>query len=139
MALALTLFIVDVFLSTEVISWAGVLVLSGYFTWRVDPPVKWLILTFIGFLVLVSMSYYWWFRVCVGEAVRKAFLKNAPDEAINRLIGETGTVHYVSSRAMLKWNGDELITISDDVEEMREGQKVEVVGFNNGTVIVKRI
>ena len=139
LAFALTLFIVDIFLATEVVSWAGVLALAGYLTWRIDPPVKWLVLTFIGMFGIISVSYYWWFRIFVGEAVRKAFLRNAPDEAVNKLIGVKGSVHYVSSRAMLRWNGDELIPISNDVTGMEEGLNVIVVGFSDGTVVVKRV
>ena len=40
-ALALTLFVVDIFVSTEILSWGGVLSLSLWLTWRIHADWKW--------------------------------------------------------------------------------------------------
>ena len=51
MAFALTLFVVDIFVATEILSWCGVLSLSAWLTWRVHANWKWTILLFVGSFV----------------------------------------------------------------------------------------
>ena len=53
LALALTLFVVDLFTDEEgIVSWIGVGAVAAWATWRIGAPVKWSVLIFIvAFLV----------------------------------------------------------------------------------------
>ena len=94
-ALALTLFVVDIFVSTEVLSWGGVLSLSLWLTCRIHTDWKWDLLIFIGALVFFAFAYYWGVRATVGRLVKNLMQKGAPPEMTDRIVGAVGAIHQV--------------------------------------------
>lgn len=139
MAFALTLFVVDIFVATEILSWCGVLSLSAWFTWRIHANWKWTILLFIGSFVLFAFVYYWGIRVTIGRIVRSWMQKGAPKEIADRIIGAVGTIHQVEGRSFFKWNGEELLPVVDDGRtSFREGEVVVVERLVDGAVVLQR-
>ena len=138
-ALAMTLFVVDIFVSTEVLSWCGVLSLAVWLTWRIHADLKWAVLLFIGSFVLFAFVYYLGVRATIGRLVRSWMQRGAPKELSDRLIGAVGTVHYVAGRPFFKWNGEELIPIMGDASVIfREGDVVSIDCFVGGKVLLRR-
>lgn len=135
LALTLTLFVVDIFLATEVMSWCGILSLAIYFTWRIGPSWKWGILVFLLAFIGSGFLYYFVFRVFIGKPIRELIQRGAPDEVVERLKGATGTIHYVDGVPMFRWNGDELWPITPGFTA-NEGARVVVTSIKDGVVSV---
>jgi hypothetical protein len=139
LALSLTLFLVDiVFLQTEVVTWLGISLLSGWLVWRIDfVSGVWSVVSFIVFFFLFSIVYYVFFRAAIGELVRRTLNRNSPDELQVRLVGARGHVHYVEGKPYFKWNGEELLPINiEESSSLEEGRAVTVASFANGDVTV---
>lgn len=138
-AFALTLFVIDIFVATEILSWCGVLSLSAWLTWRIHANWKWTILLFIGSFVFFAFVYYWGIRVTIGRIVRSWMQKGAPKEITDRIIGAVGTIHQVEGRSFFKWNGEELLPVMDDGRtSFREGEVVVVDRLVDGAVVLQR-
>ena len=137
-ALALTLFVVDIFMATEIMSWCGVFSLSAWLTWRVHANWKWTILLFVGSFVLFAFVYYWGIRVTIGRLVRSWMQKGAPKEITDRIVGAVGVIHQVEGRSFFKWNGEELLPVRDDgLAPSREGEVVVVDRLVDGAVVLR--
>lgn len=134
LALTLTLFIADIFLSTEVISFVGVFSMSVYLTWRIAPPLKWLILVYIIALLISGVFYYIFFRNVIGKFVRSIVQGRAPSETIERISGVEAPILIVAGRPMLRWNGDELWAIKNPPPDAHDGQMVKVRALKDGLV-----
>lgn len=138
LALTLTLFVLDIFLATEVLSWGGILSLAIYFTWRIEPSWKWTILVFVLSLVVSILLYYTILYGLVFRAIRSLLQHGAPDELNERLCNAEGTIHYVGEKAMFKWNGDELWSISNEAP-LSEGTRVKVISIKDNVLTVATI
>ena len=92
LALALTLFVVDIFVDEEggVLSWCGVAAVAGWATWRIGAPVKWSVLIFIGAFLVSGAAWHWLFRAFVSQPIRRLMQRDAPDEAIVAIKGAKG-------------------------------------------------
>ena len=135
LALTLTLFILDIFLATEVLSWWGILSLASYITWRIGPTWKWGILVFFLALIGSAVFYYGVLRVLIGKPIRALLQHGAPDEVIEKLKGAKGMIHYVEGKPMFRWNGDELWPVNS-VAPVHEGDCVVVTSVTDGVVSV---
>ena len=105
-ALSTTLFVVDIFLMTEILSWGGVLSLSTWLTWRIDAPWKWSILVFIASFVVFAMAYVFLLRNTVGRMVRNLMQGKAPDEAIHAIVKKAGVVRVIDNRRFAFVDGE---------------------------------
>lgn len=138
-AFALTLFVVDIFVTTEILSWCGVLSLSAWLTWRIHANWNWAILLFIVSFVLFAFIYYWGIRLTIGRLVRNWMQKGAPKEIPDRIVGAVGTIHQVEGRNYFKWNGEELLSVLDDGRtKFQEGEVVVVERLVDGSVALER-
>lgn len=138
LALTFTLFVLDIFLETEVMSWSGTLPLAIYITYRIGPTWEWGIPVFFLALILSAILYYGFFRVVIGKPIRALLQRGAPDEVIERLKGAQGVIHYVEDRPMLRWNGDELWPIKPDAS-LQEGDRVVVAAVQDGILTVEPV
>ena len=133
LALTLTLFVLDIFLATEVLSWGGILSLAIYFQCKIDPPWKWAILVF-----LISLAISFGLHRVIMKPIRSLFQHGAPDELRKRICNAEGTIHYVGDKAMFKWNGDELWSINTE-RSFNEGDRVKVVSIKDDILTVAPI
>ena len=138
LALALTLFVVDLFTDEEgVLSWCGVGAVAAWATWRIGAPAMWSVLVFIGAFLVSGAAWYWLFRGFVGQPVRRLMQKGAPDEAIGAIKGAKGTLRVVDGKVMFRWNGDELWPVANPPAEVADGQAAESAGMQDGQVVLK--
>ena len=104
LALALTLFVVDLFTDEEgIVSWCGVAAIAGWATWRIGAPPMWSVLVFIGAFLVSGTVWYWLFRGFIGQPVRRLMQKDAPDETIDALKGAKGTLRVIEGRTMFRF------------------------------------
>ncbi len=138
LALALTLFIVDLFTDEEgVLSWLGVASVAGWATWRIGAPLKWSILVYIAAFVVSGAAWYWLFRGFIGVPVRRVIQRNAPDEAIEKIKGAKGILRLVEGKVLFRWNGDELWPVANPPPGAADGQPAEAAGLDDGMVVLK--
>ncbi len=138
LALALTLFVVDIFTDEEgVVSWCGVGMLAAWATWRIGAPFKWSLLIFLGAFFVAGATWYWIFRVLVGRPIRRLLQKNAPGELIDSLQGAKGTLRVIEGKTMFRWNGDELWPVANPPVGAVDGQPAEADGMKDGQVVLK--
>ena len=73
LALALTLFVVDLFTDEEgIVSWIGVSAIAAWATWRIGAPPMWSVLVFIwAFIVSGTMETSWMWRVQSSPSARR--------------------------------------------------------------------
>lgn len=139
LALTLTLFVLDVCLEVDYLSWGGVLSLAAYLTWRIGPSWKWSVLVFILALLVAALIYYGVFRLLIGRPIRGVMQHGSMGEVIERLPGARGAIHFVDGKPMFRWNGDELWPVATDTTTLNEDDRVVVVAIDEGRVRVKRI
>ena len=94
-ALSLTLFVLDIFLMTEFLSWGGVLSLSTWLVWKIDAPIKWSVLIFVVAFTGFSFLYVFLFRNTIGIAIRKILQGKSPEEGLYSLVGKKGKVRKI--------------------------------------------
>ena len=138
LALTLTLFVLDIFLATEVLSWGGILSLAIYFTWRIEPSWKWSVLVFFLSFISSIVLYYTVLYGLIFKPIRSILQHGAPDELHKRICNAEGTIHYVGDKAMFKWNGDELWSINTE-RSFNEGDRVKVVSIKDDILTVAPI
>ena len=138
LALALTLFIVDLFTDEEgIVSWIGVGAVAGWATWRIGAPMVWSVLIFIGAFIVSGAAWYWLFRGLIGQPVRRIMQKGAPSEAIVALKGARGKLRIINGKVMFRWNGDELWPVANPPADAADGQPAEAAGMRDGQVVLK--
>jgi len=138
LALALTLFVTDLFQQTEILSWWGVLSLSCYLTWRIDAPFKWSVLVFLLSLLLFSALYYFVFRAFVGRAFARLVMKNAPPETVSAIASAAGKIHFAGGKPMFRRDGDdELWPIRNPPADAVEGMPVVAKNLQDGFIILE--
>ena len=69
LAVAITMFVIDIFLPTEILSWISLLMISVYVVWKIDPPILWGILIFIITFSSVTIFYYLFLRRFISPIV----------------------------------------------------------------------
>lgn len=139
LAIALTLFILDIFIATEGLTWLSLIVLASYFTCKIGPSFWWGILTYLVILSILVTLYYAFLRKVVGVVIRKTILKNAPDEVVERIVGKHVIVRIVNDVVFVKWE-DELWKVANaEAAGCKEGDKVNVVKMVDGAVEIAKI
>lgn len=137
-ALSLTLFIVDIFLMTEILSWGGVIALACWLTWRIDAPLKWSVLIFIGSFICFAFMYVCLLRTTIGTMVRRLMQGRAPDETLYAIVGKTGLVRVIDGRVFANVES-ELWPVANSDESIVDGVKVKVTAIRGGEILVSCI
>lgn len=133
LALTLTLFALDIFLATEVLSWCGIITLASYLTWRIGPTWKWAILVFLLAIPVAAIFYY-----TLVKLVRPLLQHGSPKEIMEKLKGARGTIHFVNDKPMFRWNDDELWSVDSEMQ-VQEGDRVVVTSIKDGVLTVSPI
>lgn len=138
LAFALTLFVLDIFVATEALTWVALTVLALYFTCLIGPSIWWGILVYLIILSILVLVYYFVVRKFVGDVVQKVLLRNAPKEVMERIVGERVQVKIVKNVIFVSWN-DELWNVGNATElDLCDGEMVVVKEVKGGVVTVKR-
>ena len=134
-ALAFTLFVIDIFLMTEFLSWGGVLSLATWVTWRINAPIKWAVLVFIAAFVAFAFLYVFLLRNTVGAIVRKIIQGKAPDESVLAIVGKTGVIRVIDDHCFVYVEG-ELWPLANGNDRYANGLSVKVASMENGEASV---
>ena len=139
LALALTLFVVDLFTDEEgVLSWCGVGVVAAWATWRIGAPLKWSVLVYIGAFIVSGLAWNLLFRGLIGQPIRRLMQKGAPNEAFSALNGAKGTLRVIDGKVMFRWNGDELLPVANPPPGAADGLEVQAERLgDDGQIILK--
>ncbi len=109
LAVSITLFILDIFIQTEFISWGSLLIFALYFTMLLeanfDIPTQWLLLIFIIFLAIAFVFYYAVWCKLVKPSINKSLLRKATIEYADRASGETGVFRIIDGKFFIEWDG----------------------------------
>lgn len=137
LALSITLFILDIFVAGEWLTWLSIIALSFYITWRIDPPLIWGIVTTITVFCTTVTLYYIFLRRCIQKLVRRTILRNAPEEVIERIVGQKAVIRIVNGTPFVKWNG-ELWSIAGSTQNtsLQNGLIVTIKGIKDGNVVL---
>lgn len=134
-AFSLTLFVADIFLMTEILSWGGVFSLATWLTWRIDAPLKWSVLVFVASFTLFAFLYVFLLRTTVGSMVRKLMQGSAPDETIHAMVGKAGVIRIIDNQHFVFVDG-ELWPLASGAQHHINGDTVKIIAIKNGEVSV---
>ena len=135
-ALSLTLFVLDIFLMTEFLSWGGVLSLSTWLVWKIDAPIKWSVLIFVVTFTGFSFLYVFLFRNTIGIAIRKILQGKSPEEGLYSLVGKKGEVRKIEGNYFISVDG-ELWSIRNEGINFMDGDIKSIVSITDGVVSVE--
>jgi membrane protein implicated in regulation of membrane protease activity len=135
-ALSLTLFVLDIFLMTEFLSWGGVLSLSTWLVWKIDAPIKWSVLIFVVAFTGFSFLYVFLFRNTIGIAIRKILQGKSPEEGLYSLVGKKGEVRKIEGNYFISVEG-ELWPIRNEGIDFMDGDIKSIVLITDGVVSVE--
>lgn len=137
LALALTLFAVDfLLLQVETVNLCGIAAVAMWVTWRLGTSWKWCILVFIVTFGILTTLYYMMLRPLIKSAAA-VLQRGAPKDITDRVKGARGVVHYVAGKPFFRWNGEELLPISDENASLKEGDRVIAKNYIDGDIIVE--
>lgn len=146
LAISITLFIIDIFLQTELISWGALLVFAIYFTAllesKLDLPIQWLCLVFIIFLSLAFVFYYTVWCKLVRPVINKSLLRQATVEYSERASGQKGTFRIIDGKNFVEWDGVlwQASDLSADVplHQLCDQEEVTIVKSELGKLTIKK-
>lgn len=137
-ALALTLFILDIFLMTEILSWGGVFSLAVWLTWKIDASWKWMVLVFVASFTMFAFMYWFLFRNVIGRFVRRIMQGKSQDEALYSLKGKTGRIKNIDGKSFVFVDG-ELWPVIYNLATLPDGAIVKVKCVERGELKVEEL
>ncbi len=136
LAVAITMFVIDIFLPTEILSWISLLMISVYVVWKIDPPILWGILIFIITFSSVTIFYYLFLRRFISPIVSKTIVRNSPKQKLSSIVGEKVIIENVKGINMVKCCG-ELWPIASTSPLLKAGTVVIVENVFEGQLVVR--
>ncbi len=144
LAVAISLFILDIFLQSDFVSWLALILFSAYFSLYLDVsmsfPLQWLLLLFIVTLGLLFVFYYTVWAKLVSPIVKKLLLRNATAELHDRAAGQLATFRQIEGNDFVDWNG-ELWAANVNLSSARpqDGDQIRIIRSESGKMIVESI
>lgn len=137
LAIAITLLVLDIFFSTEVISWVSLLFFAIWGTGLVDIPVQWSVLLFIFNLVVAFTLYYLLWARFVRGPIMKYVNAHSVDDPLSKRVGMTGTVCGSGENLTVRC-GDQYWSIADASQPgLKAGDKVIITEDAGSEVSVR--
>lgn len=141
LAVALTLLIIDIFICTEVLSYASLLIFAAWGTWVTDVSLKWSVLVFLFYIGVALALYYacwakivrpWVMHLCFGNST----LAQESDEA---LVGKVGVVSGEGEDMFLRVL-DELWPVDASCRmSVHDGDRARVTAYDRGVVCIEKV
>ncbi len=146
LAISITLFIIDIFLQTELISWGALLVFALYFTAliesKLDLPIQWLCLVFILFLSLAFVFYYTVWCKLVRPVINKSLLRKATTEYPDRAAGQKGSFRIIDGKNFVEWDGELWQAVASEdkqkLSQFHDREEVTIVKSELGKLTIKK-
>lgn len=139
LAISLTLLVLDIFCSTEVLSWISMLVFALWGTMQFDLPVQWSVLVFILILIICAVLYYTLWTHCVRRLVMDGIMRRAPKESQEKLSGTLGRIVGEGESLSVKYGDQYLPVATENRSAVTPGDRVEITAVEHGFAYVKRL
>lgn len=137
LAVALTLLVLDVFINTELMSWAALVIFAAWGTWEIGLPLQWSVLVFLGFLTLGFALYFTLWNRCVRPLFMHSLNSRAPKESVTADIGGRGTLVGEGEQLCVRC-GDRLYPLSPSCAAgLRAGDTVRITAMDGATAVVE--
>lgn len=137
LAVALTLLVLDVFINTELMSWAALVIFAAWGTWEIGLPLQWSVLVFLGFLTLGFALYFTLWNRCVRPLFMHSLNRRAPKESVTADIGGRGTLVGEGEQLCVRC-GDRLYPLSPSCTAgLRAGDTVRITAMDGATAVVE--
>ncbi|MCD8069961.1 MAG: hypothetical protein LUE08_01035 [Akkermansiaceae bacterium] len=141
-AVSLTLLILDLFLSTEWLSWLSLTIFAAWSALLFASfglPVQWIMVAFILALAVEFALYYTIWKNAVRPLVMKLFMRGAPQEILDDPVGCVGVLRRGDDGSFCVKVGDLLYRVDpQDCEHFAAGERVKVIALSKGIVRVGR-
>ncbi len=143
-AISLTLFIFDIFLQTEVISWISVLLFSVYFTLYIDAtvdlPTQWMVLLFIVTLSFVIILYYTLWVKIVRPFCDSSFMRKAIPERDERAVNQVVRFRVIEEKEFVEFEDALCDAVVADADVLiYDGDIVRIIAIHDGIFIVQLV
>lgn len=139
LAVALTLLVLDVFVNTEMLSWASLVIFAAWGTWELGLPLQWSLLVFLGFLLLGFALYLTLWNRCVRPLFMAWLTRHAPREAYAQEVGGVGTVVGQGEQLCVR-REDRLFAVAEASREgLKEGDRVRITAMEGACVRVEKL
>ncbi len=142
--ISLTLFILDIFTQTEIITWCAMTLFSIYLTllmeYYTDISTLWSVLIFCVIWGLFAYLYCTVWRYFVKALIEKTLMRNAAKEQTERVDGQVGTFRNINDTYFVEWE-DELWAAScpsEPITNFTDRQEVTIIKCDEGQIIFKR-
>lgn len=146
LALSLSLFILDIFIQTEFLSWLSLILFAAYFTLLIQThwllPIQWSFIIFFLFLVLAFVFYFLeWSRV-IKPIIQKSLLKHATAEHDERAVGGTGIFRIIDGQYFVEWDGILWKAVKGEncppLSQLCDCEKVTITKSEAGTLSIEK-
>ncbi len=144
LAVAITLFIIDIFLQSDVVSWLSLFLFAAYFSLYLDVsigfPLQWLLLLFVVILSVLFVVYYTLWYKLVAPLIKRAFLRNAVVEVSDRAAGETAIYRLIEGNEFVNWNGELWsAAFANTLQQAQDGEKVRIIRSESGKMLIETL
>lgn len=139
-AIALTLILLDVFFATDVISFAGVVVLADYICGSLfgSFPIQWYIVCYIVSVMLSCAIYVFIWKKIVQVYVKKTLLRNAANETFLGGVGDSGVFRIINGNEFVSWNGELWKVKYQKPEVFHDNEGVVIIDNRNGILTIRK-
>jgi hypothetical protein len=137
-AVAITIIVLDIFFSTEILSATAILGVATYFTLLFDISWQWrVLLALICWLASMALFYSLW-RLFVAPAVLKVF-SSGIKESVHLAEGDIGEFRSIEGKMFVLWNAELWPVESSSTEELSDREKVLIEKVEKGVFTIAQI
>ncbi len=139
-AIAITLILLDVFFSTDVLTLLGCIILADYLTGYIYEviPIQWYILCWISMIMLSCGIYVFIWKAIIRVYINKTLLRNAIEEVSNQCIGDVGLFRIINGNEFVYWNGELWKVNYTQKQIFNDKEKVVITNSKNGIITIRK-
>ena len=135
-ALAVTLFLLDIWISTGILSHLALLILAGVAASHVTAGWEWRIAVFLAcYLVTIAVYYLFWKQIML-QVVNRAVAPTRHVPEFEKIVGSSGEIVIQKGKTFVRVNGILWPVTADDFDA---GDKVVVGSVSDGRVDVRLV
>lgn len=139
LAVALTLLVLDVFVNTELMSWAALVIFASWGTWELGLPLQWAVLVFLCFLMLGFAVYFTLWNRGVRPLFMACLNRHAPKESTLQEVGCTGIVVGEGETLCVR-REDRLYPVAEACRSgLKAGDAVRIIAMEGACARVEKL
>lgn len=144
LAISVTLFLLDVFIQTDIFVILSLLLFSLYATLLVDVhcslPVQWDLLVFLIFIALAFAFYCLVWHKLLSPFLCKLFLSKASQESFETAAGQKAVFRLIEHQFFVEWNGELWPADSScALSSFSDREEVVIESLDGGKLFIKKI